>query len=440
VKGHLLLWAAWLAVAVPLFLARRALIYDDHLEPAARILETGAVPAPDDCWECHQPPLYYLMEVGLFAWLGAGTASERLEAARLLTDALMVVLWLLGALLVRRWFTEPRRRLMALLFYLTLPAFVLLHVLLSNDVLVIALAAALFLAATRVLASPAARASAWAWGQLGALAAVMFLAKYNGLAALPALAAAAWLANTGKRRWLLPLAVGAGFLALTGPWAAWNMQRLAKLPPEPTTPAGPRFSLGEPIPLRMHGQDWDSPPASYFLSFRLADLLAEPFTDDPRATYLDLLGDARPCDLSLPTRTYSLLFNESLHYLPPLPPPLVSALYLFGLLLLVTGAVGLWVCLKQAPGGVIDRFAALFALASLALLLAFNWAYPSPHLVHGKAVFLMPAWPAWVLIHFRGLEHLTRDRGTWARVTVYSAHWILQGLFVAHAVALALTL
>ena len=32
-----------------------------HLEYIARVADTRAVPAPGACWECHQPPLYYLL-------------------------------------------------------------------------------------------------------------------------------------------------------------------------------------------------------------------------------------------------------------------------------------------------------------------------------------------------------------------------------------------
>ena len=35
--------------------------YDDHLEPISKYINTGMRPAPDECWECYQPPLYYFL-------------------------------------------------------------------------------------------------------------------------------------------------------------------------------------------------------------------------------------------------------------------------------------------------------------------------------------------------------------------------------------------
>lgn len=60
--------------------------YDDHFEPVAVILEQGVLPSATDCWECFQPPLYYVVSAGVFsattrlAALG-GASGEMVEAA-----------------------------------------------------------------------------------------------------------------------------------------------------------------------------------------------------------------------------------------------------------------------------------------------------------------------------------------------------------------------
>ncbi len=40
--------------------------YDDHLAPILKIAREGRLPRPDECWECYQPPLYYLVSAGVF--------------------------------------------------------------------------------------------------------------------------------------------------------------------------------------------------------------------------------------------------------------------------------------------------------------------------------------------------------------------------------------
>lgn len=39
--------------------------YDDHYEPVAHIFERGEIPSAIDCWQCYQPPLYYLTATGI---------------------------------------------------------------------------------------------------------------------------------------------------------------------------------------------------------------------------------------------------------------------------------------------------------------------------------------------------------------------------------------
>ena len=48
--------------------------FDDHLEPIALYATQWTRPAPDACWQCYQPPLYYAVSV-LFARPLSGAVS-----------------------------------------------------------------------------------------------------------------------------------------------------------------------------------------------------------------------------------------------------------------------------------------------------------------------------------------------------------------------------
>ncbi len=39
--------------------------FDDHYEPIFLLLEEGRIPPKDACWECFQPPVYYLLAAGI---------------------------------------------------------------------------------------------------------------------------------------------------------------------------------------------------------------------------------------------------------------------------------------------------------------------------------------------------------------------------------------
>lgn len=48
------------------------LAYDDHFEPIQRLMRTGHLPRPEHCWQCYQPPAFYVS--GALAYhLGAAT-------------------------------------------------------------------------------------------------------------------------------------------------------------------------------------------------------------------------------------------------------------------------------------------------------------------------------------------------------------------------------
>lgn len=59
--------------------------YDNHVEPVQKILSTARIPDAADCWECYQPPVYYLLSAGAWSvaqWgaLGLGASPTTAEA------------------------------------------------------------------------------------------------------------------------------------------------------------------------------------------------------------------------------------------------------------------------------------------------------------------------------------------------------------------------
>ena len=35
--------------------------FDNHFKPIYLIMQTGSIPAKDACWQCYQPPVFYII-------------------------------------------------------------------------------------------------------------------------------------------------------------------------------------------------------------------------------------------------------------------------------------------------------------------------------------------------------------------------------------------
>lgn len=58
--------------------------FDDHYEPIFLIVEEGQLPEKDDCWECFQPPVFYLISAAISQSLPAFASSDRTQQLKLL--------------------------------------------------------------------------------------------------------------------------------------------------------------------------------------------------------------------------------------------------------------------------------------------------------------------------------------------------------------------
>lgn len=87
-------WLAWgvlvagaalrigLAVVMPPDVA-----YDDHFTPIRMLLRDGRLPRPHECWQCYQPPLFYLISGGVFTGASRAAAACGLSEVRAVAAA-----------------------------------------------------------------------------------------------------------------------------------------------------------------------------------------------------------------------------------------------------------------------------------------------------------------------------------------------------------------
>lgn len=100
-KILLLLFCLGISLRLLLFLANPPdNAFDDHFTPIFKIMETGTIPPKDDCWECNQPPVFYLVSAFIGTttrYLGAddGTLLKVLQGVSFVCGAiLLAVLYL----------------------------------------------------------------------------------------------------------------------------------------------------------------------------------------------------------------------------------------------------------------------------------------------------------------------------------------------------------
>lgn len=84
--------------------------YDDHLEPIALYAAEGERPAPQACWQCYQPPVYYAVSATVLAASHAATENPRAawEAVQWMSAVASIGTLILVFLLLRLYLPEDR--------------------------------------------------------------------------------------------------------------------------------------------------------------------------------------------------------------------------------------------------------------------------------------------------------------------------------------------
>jgi len=257
--------------------------YDDHYEPLKVVLEERRLPHASACWECYQPPAYYLLSAAVYTVIRP-LAAESVDTEQLARRCLQGVSVAAGCatlvvclLIFRRLPALATAELPAMALIAFLPRHLYMSAMATNDALTY------FLASCAVYAACRANEARWPVGRsllAGALAGAAVLSKGYGWVTVAAILLSTWwftrrTADTPPRSRLareLPrplLLVLAGALALAI-WptvrtaAAFNFERLHV----------DNFALFD-NPLRFQ------PPGSIgetsFTSFRFLTLLDKPW-------------------------------------------------------------------------------------------------------------------------------------------------------------------
>ncbi|MBN2573155.1 MAG: hypothetical protein JXP73_01195 [Deltaproteobacteria bacterium] len=257
---------------------------DPHMEVVHRILDTGVLPKARECWECHHPKLFYLAVAGVAKALSLRSETSLVLAAQFLNVAFAIgALFLLARFLNRLATSDALRSLVFAVVALN-PSWLGISAQATNDSMVIAFGVAAFVASHGFFANPSG-------GRL--LACVLACALAAATKASGVLVTLLCLFNIGlgllSQRWREARS------ALLGRWGVIALLLLVPLPLLGGYLSSHRIT-GDPFTLVIARR----PPPSFlqetqdpkpgivsivsgYFTFRLADMLAHPYTENEPA-------------------------------------------------------------------------------------------------------------------------------------------------------------
>ena len=341
------------------------------------IQQKHALPLPNDGWEMHQPPLYYLVAAAVLA--GGGLTVDQ-RAAVVPLHAVNGVLGLLHCwlawLCLRRLFPgNYQAQAVGLLVAAFLPAHLYLSMYVTNDPLAGVLVTAAFYFFLRVLRSETEDVRLYA--AIGLTLGAAMLAKLSAVIAVPCFLMALGIRLVGRgdcspRSWWRSVGVVGLLCFATCGWhygRVWMQIGAIPLPNSQTNPASAWW------------QDPGFHTAGYYLHFGRA-LVAPLFSgldSFPDGIYSTLWGDGL------------ISGNSSLVFRPPWNYDLMYAGCLLGLPLTLLAAGGLFICIGRFLRQPKPELFLMPAMLCAYVLGIVYLTLHSPWLASVKAFYALPA-------------------------------------------------
>lgn len=195
----------------------------EHMDYIRLIQQNGTLPSPEEGWETHQPPLYYLCSAAWLKIFGLSVnAPNALTPLRAFNGILGLIHCWLVFLCLRRLFPEsPGAQAAALIVAAFLPEHLYLSFYVTNDPLAGVLVTTAFYFLLRVL--PSDSENPWTSAGLGVALGAAMLTKLTVLPAVLAIGAALGLRlilrkNLSPRAWLISVGLPALLCAAICGW------------------------------------------------------------------------------------------------------------------------------------------------------------------------------------------------------------------------------
>ncbi|NVO20254.1 MAG: hypothetical protein HXX13_11165 [Bacteroidetes bacterium] len=113
--------------------------YDDHLEVINIYAQSSKLPSPSQCWECYQPPLYYVLSAVIFRTAKSFNAHITIiwKCVQLINPILSILVLLLFYKILCRFNISVRKTILYMSFIAVLPVDILTSSMIGNDYLLV---------------------------------------------------------------------------------------------------------------------------------------------------------------------------------------------------------------------------------------------------------------------------------------------------------------
>ena len=400
---------------------------DGHTEYVRYVQERGRLPLANEGWQMYQPPLYYLLAVGVLELTGQRMGEPATLTLRALSGVIGAAHLLFLFLCLRRLFpARTAAHAAGLFFAASLPALLCVSQFISNEGLAAMLSCATFYFALRTVET--STPPAWNWCATGGALGLALLAKFSAVLLLPfvfgllALHARKLDAPTVAAKWRGPMLALAACVAVCG----WHYGRVW------VRFGNPLVGSWSPESGFAWWQENGFTTANYFFSFGHA-------LTSPLFSGFDSLGGGLFSTLAadgLCSGGTTMIFRPPWNFLL-----MVAGLWLAlvpGALVLAGGArlVGRWVCGAKAENLLWPALLAGYGLAITAMTLRV------PSYAQAKAVYGLSALLPMCVCLVTGLEW-ARSAGRFVHrlclggvalwmMNSVASFWIRDGTALAH--------
>jgi uncharacterized membrane protein YwzB len=110
---------------------------DDHVTPVLLFIKNGALPMTNDCWECFQPPLFYLIVGNIARLLSISTDIHVFSLIQSINFIASIIILRAIRLTIHKISLAPKPKLVIFAFFAFNPELISLSVLATNDTLAI---------------------------------------------------------------------------------------------------------------------------------------------------------------------------------------------------------------------------------------------------------------------------------------------------------------
>ncbi|MDB2463807.1 hypothetical protein N9W69_03205 [Flavobacteriaceae bacterium] len=158
--------------------------YDDHLEVIKCYADDFSRPAPFQCWECYQPPIYYIVGASTFNFTKSlgGSPDVCWKMVQAINPLLSILILIITHLILSLFRLSKLSIAVTLSFIIALPRDIFTSAMIGNDYMLVFFAVVSFFLFLKTVNALKSKSTTWNWITLLTVAATLgSLTKQHGI-------------------------------------------------------------------------------------------------------------------------------------------------------------------------------------------------------------------------------------------------------------------